>query len=69
MRMKHTVKFQSGSQKVYEFRTKSESDKAFKNAILLNKWFGSINCIWIKPVNQPWKRKRIDFKNDNNATK
>ena len=61
MRMKHTVKFQSGSQEVYEFKTKSESDKAFENAILLNKSFGTIKCIWIEPISQPWKRKRIDF--------
>ena len=61
MRMKHTVKFESGGQEVYEFKTKSESDKAFKNAILLNKSFGTIKCIWIEPINQPWKRKRIDF--------
>ena len=61
MKMKHTVKFQSGDQEVYEFKTKSESDKALKNAILLNKSFGTIRCIWIEPINQPWKRERIDF--------
>lgn len=61
MKMKHTVKFQSGDQEVYEFKTKSESDKAFENAILLNKSFGTIKCIWIEPINQPWKRERIDF--------
>lgn len=61
MKMKHTVKLRSGDKEVYEFRTKAESDKAFENAILLNKSFGTIKCIWIEPINQPWKRKRIDF--------
>lgn len=61
MRMKHTVKFQSGSQEVYEFKTKPESDKALKNAILLNKSFGTIKRIWIEPINQPQKRKIIIF--------
>ena len=61
MRMKHTVKFNSGSQEVYEFKTKLESDKALKNAIMLNKSFDTIKCIWIEPINQPWKRERIDF--------
>ena len=61
MRMKHTVKLHNGSKEVYEFKTKAESDKAFKNAILLNKSFGTIKCIWIEPINQPWKRERIDF--------
>ena len=61
MRMKHTVKLHSGSQEVYEFKTKAESDRAFENAILLNKSFGTIKCIWIEPINQPWKRERIDF--------
>lgn len=61
MRMKHTVQFQSGSYEIYEFKTKADSDKALTNAILLNKSFGTIKCIWIEPVNQPWKRKIIDF--------
>ena len=61
MKMKHTVKFQNVNQEIYEFKTKSESDMAFENAILLNKSFGTIRCIWIEPINQPWKRKRIDF--------
>lgn len=61
MKMRHTVKLRSEDKEVYEFRTKAESDKAFENAILLNKSFGTIKCIWIEPINQPWKRKRIDF--------
>lgn len=61
MKMKHTVKLRSGDKEVYEFRTKAESDKTFENAILLNKSFGTIKRIWIEPINQPWKRKRIDF--------
>lgn len=61
MKMQHIVKLQSGDKVVYRFRTKSESDKAFENAILLNKSFGTIKCVWIEPINQPWKRKRIDF--------
>ena len=36
MRMKHTVKLKSGCQKVYEFRTKAESNKALKNVIILH---------------------------------
>ena len=36
MRMKHTVKLKSRCQNVYEFRTKAESNKALKNAIILH---------------------------------
>ena len=61
MRMQHIVKFQSGDKVAYKFQTKSESDKALENAILLNKSFGTIKCVWIEPINQPWKRERIDF--------
>lgn len=61
MRMKHTVKFNSGDQVVFEFKTKAESDRALKNAMLLNRSFGTIKCIWIEPINHPRKRKRIDF--------
>lgn len=61
MRIKHTVKFNSGDQEVFEFKTKAESDRALKNAILLNRSFGTIKCIWIEPINQPIKRERIDF--------
>lgn len=39
MKMKHTVKFNSGSQEVYEFKTKAESNKALENAVALNKVF------------------------------
>ena len=61
MRMKHTVKLKSGTQEVYEFRTKPESDKALKNAAILQKSFGNIQCIWVEPVGRPEKRERIDF--------
>lgn len=61
MKIKHTVKFNSGSQEVYEFKTKAESYKALENAIALNKTFNTIKCVWIESVNQPWKRERIDF--------
>lgn len=61
MRMKHTVKLKSGNKEVYEFRTISESDKALMNARQLNKTFDTIKCVWIEPINQPWKRQRIDF--------
>ena len=61
MKMKHIVKLNSGSQEVYEFKTKVESNKALDNAKRLNKTFKSIKCIWIEPINQPWKRERIDF--------
>ena len=61
MKIKHVVKFNSGNREVYEFKTKAESDKALKNAVVLNKTFSTIKCIWIEPINQPWKRERIDF--------
>lgn len=61
MKMKHVVKFNSGNQEVYEFKTKAESDKTLKNAVVLNKAFNTIKYIWIEPINQPWKRERIDF--------
>ena len=61
MKMKHTVKFNTGTQKIYEFKTKAESNKVLENAVILNKAFNTIRCIWIEPINQPWKRKRIDF--------
>ena len=61
MKIKHTVRFNSGSQEVYEFKTKAESYKAIENAIALNKTFNTIKCIWIEPINQQWKRERIDF--------
>lgn len=61
MKMKHTVKFQSGDKVVYEFKTIAESDKALRNAVMLNRTCNTIKCIWIEPINQPWKRERIDF--------
>ena len=61
MRMKHTVKFNSGRQKVFEFKSISQSNKALENAVCLNRTFNNINCIWVEPVNQPWKRERIEF--------
>ena len=61
MKMKHTVKFRSGSKEVFEFKTIAESDKALRNAVMLNRTFNTIKCIWIEPINQPWKRERIDF--------
>ena len=61
MRMKHTVKLKSGCQKVYEFRTTADSNKALKNAIILHNAFNTIKCIWIEPINYPENRKRIDF--------
>lgn len=61
MRMKHIVKLRNGSNEVFNFRTKVESHKALVNAIALNKTFGTIKCIWIQPINQPWKRERIDL--------
>ena len=56
MKMKHTVKFNSGKIERYFFNNKSESDKAYNNA------FHTIKCIWIEPVNKPWLRERIDLK-------
>lgn len=61
MRMQHIVKFQSGDKVVYKFRTKSESDKALKNAMLLNKSFGTIDHIRIVPVNYPEREIFIGF--------
>ena len=43
MKMKHTVKFNSGRQEVYEFKTKVESYKAIENAVALNKTFNTIS--------------------------
>ena len=61
MKMKHTVKFHSGDQQVYEFPTKAKSDKAIDNAYQLNNALHTIKCIWVEPVNYPWRRYRIDF--------
>ena len=61
MKIKHTIRFNSGSREVYEFKTKAESYKAIENAVALNKTFNTIKRIWIEPVNQPWKRERLDF--------
>lgn len=61
MKMRHIVKLRSGANKVYDFHTKVESNKALDNALTLNKTFNTIKCIWVKPINKPWKRKRIDL--------
>lgn len=61
MKMRHIVKLRNGANEIYDFNTKTESNKALVNAIALNKTFGTIKCIWIQPINQPWKRERIDL--------
>ena len=61
MKMRHIVKLSNGSNEEFNFPTKAESHKALVNAIALNKTFGTIKCIWIQPINQPWKRERIDL--------
>lgn len=61
MKMKHIVKLRSGANEVYHFHTKAESTKALQNAVVLNKTFDTIKCIWIEPINKPWKTKRIDL--------
>ena len=61
MKMRHIVNLRSGAYEVYDFRTKAESDKALTNAITLNKTFNTIKCIWVKPKNKPWLKKRIDL--------
>lgn len=61
MKMKHTLKLVSGEIKTYIFPTKQESDKALKNTFTINNQFHTIRCIWIEPLNKPWKRERIDF--------
>lgn len=61
MKMKHTVKLVNGKTKTYVFSTKRESDKVLKNAFRINNQFHTIRCIWIEPLNKPWKRERIDF--------
>ena len=61
MKMRHIVKLRNGANEIYDFNTKTESHKALVNAITLNKTFNTIKCIWIQPVNQPWKRERIDL--------
>lgn len=53
MRMKHTVKFNSGRQKVFEFKSISQSNKVLENAVCLNRTFNNIKCIWVESVNQP----------------
>ena len=62
MKMKHTLKLVSGKMKTYIFPTKQESDKALKNTFTINNQFHTIRCIWIEPLNKPWKRERIDLK-------
>lgn len=61
MKMRHIVKLRNGANEIYDFNTKTESNKAVLNAITLNKTFNTIKCIWIQPINQPWKRERIDL--------
>ena len=61
MKMRHIVKLCSGAKEVYNFRTKTESDKALNNAFTINKTFKTIKCIWVEPENKPWKRQRIDL--------
>ena len=61
MKMRHIVKLRSGANEVYDFNTKPEADKALNNAIILNKTFNTIKCIWVEPKNKPWKRQRIDL--------
>ena len=55
MKIKHTVKLKSGDQAVYEFSTKAESDKALKNAEMLQKSFGTIQSILVERVGHPEK--------------
>ena len=62
MKMKHTVKFNSGKIEEYFFNNKAESDKPYNNALSLNTTFHTIKCIWIEPVNKRWLRQRIDLK-------
>lgn len=61
MKMRHIVKLHNGANEVYDFRTKTESDKALTNALTLNKTFNTIKCIWVKPINKPWLKKRINL--------
>lgn len=61
MKMRHIVKLRNGTNEIFDFHTKVESHKALVNAITLNKTFNTIKCIWVQPVNQPWKRERIDL--------
>ena len=61
MKMRHIVKLRSGANEVYDFRTKAESDKALDNALIINKTFKTIKCIWVEPKNKPWQRQRIDL--------
>ena len=63
MKMKHTVKFNSGKIERYFFNSKAESDKAYNNALSLNNTLHTIKSILIEPVNKPWLRERIDLNN------
>lgn len=61
MKMLHTVKYHSGELVKHTFSTKAKSDKAIDNAYKLNGTYHTIKCIWVEPVNYPWRRYRIDF--------
>jgi ribosomal protein S6 len=61
MKMRHIVKLHNGTYETYDFHTKAESDKALTNAFSINKTFNTIKCIWVEPINKPWKRQRIDL--------
>lgn len=61
MKMKHIVTFKSGSVETYEFKTKTESEKAFKNAKMLNATFGTIESIVAFPINRPENKITVEF--------
>lgn len=61
MKMTHVVKYRSGSIVRHRFKTKAESDKAFKNAIQLNSTFKTISIIQVMPTNNPSKVETYYF--------
>ena len=61
MKMKHVVTFKSGMIVTYEFKTKSESFKALKNAKVLSNSFNTIKTIAVFPVNFPERKYVIGF--------
>jgi hypothetical protein len=61
MKMKHVVTFKSGTIETYEFKTKTESKKAFKNAKMLNDAFNTIESVVVCPISHPERKYVVKF--------
>lgn len=59
MKMRHTVTFQDGTVKVYEFKTKPESDKAIRTALECPYEF--VKYVLVAPIEHPDEQEKIDF--------